>query len=435
MVRKVLYNMLLWLAVPFVALHYGAKMIGAGKYRKGLGQRFGILPSEVLAGMSGSPRIWVHAVSVGEVTAAAPVIASLKDQFPDACIVLSTGTETGQEMARRIVTAAAAFILYPLDISFVVRKAIDRIRPDLFLLLETELWPNFIRYCRLTGVKIVMANGRLSPRSFRRYALTRFFWKGILDAIEEVGVISETDAERFRFLGVPADRVHVFGNAKYDSLAAQASPSLHEEIGARLNIVPGDRVLVAGSTHEGEEEVVFGVYRQLLATHADCMLIIVPRHIERTQAVLALASQNGFVDTVTMTEINRGRKRDGERIIVVDVIGELFRVYSLASVVFCGGSLVPKGGQNVIEAAAWGKVVLYGPFMDDFWEERELLEGAGAGMTVRDADELLKAIRNALDDPASRDRRGARGRRLVAANMGAAGKHASLVGKVLTGKR
>ncbi len=427
-----LYNILLWLASPVVAFYYGGKMAFTGKYRKGFGQRFGILPPEILTGIKdGSPRIWVHAVSVGEVTAAAPVISSLRDTFPDACILLSTSTNTGQEMAHRIVTGATAFVYYPLDISFAVRKVVDQVRPDVLVLLETELWPNFIRYCRLRGVGIVLINGRLSPRSFRRYALTRFFWKGILDGIDAMGVISETDAERFRFLGVSPARLHVFGNAKYDSLAAKASPSLREEIAARLDIGPGDCVLVAGSTHEGEEEIIFRIYRELLTTYADCKLIIAPRHVERTQSVLALAAENGFTDTIMMTAINGGRKRRGEGVIVIDVIGELFRVYSLATVVFCGGSLVPKGGQNIIEAAAWGKVILYGPFMDDFREERDILEKAGAGTTVRDGRELLEAILNFLADPVSRDQRGGEGRRLVAANAGAAQRYASLVHKVL----
>lgn len=422
-----IYNILLWFAVPFVALYYGTKIMLTGKYRKGFGQRFGILSPEVLAGIKGSPRIWVHAVSVGEVTAAAPIIASLRGQLPDACIVLSTTTETGQGMARRIVTEANAFICYPLDISFVVRKAIDQVQPDIFVLVETELWPNFIRYCQSHGVKIVMTNGRLSPRSFRKYALTRFFWKGILDAVDEVGVISETDGQRFRSLGAPESRLHVLGNAKYDSLAAKASPSVQEEISLRLNIKPGERVFAAGSTHEGEDAIILGVYGELLKTWPDFKLIIVPRHIERAQAVLALAREAGFEDTIAMTEIARGKKRRDERIIVVDVIGELFKVYSLATVVFCGGSLVPKGGQNILEAAAWGKVVFYGPFMDDFREEKTMLEEAGIGMTVKNNDELLAGIVKMMADPKGLACRGERGRRIITANMGASGRYAELI--------
>lgn len=347
-----IYNVLLWIALPFVALYYGMKMLLTDKYKKGFRQRFGILPREVLADANGSPRIWVHAVSVGEVTAAAPIIASLRDKMPEAWIALSTTTETGREMASRLVTTANAFLYYPLDISCVVRRVVEQVRPDVFVLMETELWPNFLRYCRSRGVKIILANGRLSPRSFQRYALTRFFWKSILDAVDGMGVISETDAARFRFLGVPSDKVYVFHNAKYDSLAAMTSSAIQEEMRLYLNMEHGETVLVAGSTHEGEEEVILGVYHELLKTHPGCKLIVVPRHIERTPAVIALVRAAGFTDIITMTEIAQGRKRHTEQVIIVDVIGELFKVYSLATVVFCGGSLVPKGGQNILENAS-----------------------------------------------------------------------------------
>ncbi|MCG6537036.1 MAG: hypothetical protein L7F78_20600, partial [Syntrophales bacterium LBB04] len=312
-----IYNILLWVAALFLIPYYGCKMLFTGKYRKGFGQRFGLLPAGDLAAMKGSPRIWVHAVSVGEVTAAAPIIASLREQLPSACIMLSTTTETGQEMARRIVTAADAFIYYPLDLPFAVRRSMDRVRPDVFVLTETELWPNFIMHCRMGNVRVFMANGRLSPHSFRNYKLTRFFWKGILSVLDGVGTISAADAERFRLLGAPPDRLHVLGNAKYDSLAAKASSTLREEIGRRLNMRMEDRVLVAGSTHPGEEEIIFGVYAGLLKTHPDVKLIIVPRHIERSRVVLRLAREAGFEDVIAMTEMAGGRKRQGERVIIV----------------------------------------------------------------------------------------------------------------------
>ncbi|MDO8784745.1 MAG: glycosyltransferase N-terminal domain-containing protein, partial [Syntrophales bacterium] len=213
----ILYNVLLCTAALFAVPYYLAKMLLTGKYRKSLGQKFGFIPPDVISGMKGSPRIWVHAVSVGEVTAAAPVIVSLREIFPEACIVFSTSTETGQEMARRFISAATSYIYYPLDIPFVVRKVIGLVKPDLFVPTETELWPNFIRTCRGVGVRIVMVNGRISPRSFRGYAMTRFFWKSIMNAMEEIGVISGVDARRVETLGMSPSRVHILGNAKYDS--------------------------------------------------------------------------------------------------------------------------------------------------------------------------------------------------------------------------
>ena len=422
----ILYNFLLAMAGLFAVPYFFLRMILTGKYRKSLGPKFGFMSPEVFEGMKGAPRIWVHAVSVGEVTAAAPVVASLRAHYPEACIILSTGTETGQEMARRIVPGATAFIYYPLDIPQVIRKVIQRINPDIFVPTETELWPNFIRICRENAVKIVMVNGRISPRSFKRYAATRFFWKGILGAIDDIGVISEVDGERLEVIGMPRSRIHVLGNAKYDSLAAKASPELQKEMARRLNMAQGDRVFVAGSTHEGEEQIVLDVYESLLETYPDLKLVIIPRHIERGQAVLGMVRDRGFEDAITMNEIVSGKQRAAERVVVVDVIGELFAVYSLATFVFCGGSLVPRGGQNILEPAAWGKVMFYGPFMDDFRDEKDLLEKSGAGITVKTAEELLEGILKVLSDPEGLAR-GEAGRSVVVANMGAAERYSELI--------
>jgi len=414
-----IYNIFLFIGFIVIFPYYLAIMIFTGKYRKSLGQKFGFVPPETYERMKGQPRIWVHAVSVGEVTAAAPIIGSIREHFPEACIVLSTGTETGQEMARKTCTAATAFFYYPLDIPFVVRKVIRSVHADVFILVETELWPH--------GTKIIMVNGRISPRSFKRYRLTRFFWKGIVNAIEEIGVISNVDAERLKAMGAKPEKIHVLGNAKYDSLAAKTSPGFREEIASRLNMQAGERVLVAGSTHEGEDQIVFDAYRKLLDRYPDFKLIIIPRHPERGQDVLALARSSGFADCVAMSDVNKGRKRVNERIIVVDVIGELFKVYSLATVVFCGGSLVPKGGQNILEPAAWGKMVFYGPSMEDFREERELLEASGAGITVKNGKELSDCLLRYLGDPEELARRGSRGRDIVIANMGAARRYAAMI--------
>ncbi|MDI6775897.1 MAG: 3-deoxy-D-manno-octulosonic acid transferase [Syntrophales bacterium] len=426
-----LYNILLWIVTIFAVPYYLAKMTLTGKYRKSLGQKFGFISPDVISGMKGSPRIWVHAVSVGEVTAAAPVIVSLRDIFPEACIVLSTSTETGQEMARRFVPAATSYIYYPLDIPFVTKKVIGLVKPDLFVPTETELWPNFIRTCKERGVRIVVINGRISPRSFRGYAITRFFWKGILNAIEEIGVISEVDARRVKTLGMPPSRVHILGNAKYDSLAAKVSPNLQADIARRLKITPGEKVFVAGSTHEGEEKIILRVYQKLLKTYPDFKLIIIPRHVERSQEVFALVKKEGFEDSITMTEIIMGRKRFNERVIIIDVIGELFKVYSLATVVFCGGSLVPRGGQNILEPAAWGKVIFYGPSMEDFRDEKALLEQTGAGITIRSDRELLEGILELMGDTETFTRKGKKGKEMVAANVGAAERYAALIRKAL----
>jgi 3-deoxy-D-manno-octulosonic-acid transferase len=426
-----LYNIILFLAAIIGLPYYLLKMIFTGKYRQSLIPKLGGRQAQILAGLTAAPRVWVHAVSVGEVTAAAPIVASLKQKRPDVEIIFSTSTETGQEMAHRLVQGVAAFIYFPLDIPCVVHKVIRLARPDVFALVETELWPNFLKVCSLYNVQALMVNGRISPRSFHKYQLTNFFWKRILTNLCAAGMIAQIDAERLKSIGIDHAKIQILGNAKYDSLAAMASPELQEEIACLFKVQKNERFFVAGSTHQGEEEIIVDVYLELIKSYPDFKLVIVPRHIERTKDVLELLHKRNLQDVITVTEIKAGKGRQGERIIVVDVIGELFKVYSLATVVYCGGSLVPKGGQNILEAAAWGKVIFYGPSMEDFTEEKVLLESAGAGVEIKDTADLLHGIIHLLENPGELEQRGARGKAVVLANMGAAVRYADLISKYL----
>ncbi|MBA4397941.1 MAG: 3-deoxy-D-manno-octulosonic acid transferase [Syntrophus sp. (in: bacteria)] len=426
----VLYNILLTLAAALAVPYYGAIILFTGKYRHSIGPKFGFNRPDLFDSMQGTPRIWIHAVSVGEVTAAAPIMAALRADFPDACLVLSTGTETGQDMARGLIPEATAIIYYPLDLPHVVRKLIRLVLPDIFVLTETELWPNFLQACRDQGTSVVLVNGRISGRSFKKYYHTRFFWRQILGNIDQMGVISEIDAGRARAIGIVPEKIHVLGNAKYDGLAAKVSPGLREETASRLNLTAGERVLVAGSTHDGEETIVLEVFKKLLAVYSDFKLILVPRHIERAADVMNLVRQSGF-DSLALTQIDEGQARQNEKVLVVDRIGELSKVYSLATIVYCGGSLVPKGGQNILEPAAWGKVVFYGPFMDDFRDEKMLLEAAGAGIVVNDVQELADKMLALLRTPETLADKGKAAGQVVAANRGASRRYAALIKDVL----
>jgi 3-deoxy-D-manno-octulosonic-acid transferase len=425
----ILYNIILMVAALFVVPYFLLKIIFTGKYRQSFVQKLGGRQTKMLAHLQDGPRVWIHAVSVGEVTAAAPIVASLKMKRPEVEIIFSTSTETGQEMARKFIKGAAAFIYFPLDIQYIVRKMIKLVNPDVFVLVETELWPNFLQVCKMRHVKALMVNGRISPRSYNKYRLTRLFWKRILYNLNAAGMIAEIDAVRLQNIGMDSTKINVLGNAKYDALAALAAPALREEIGRRFNARQNERFFVAGSTHEGEEKIIIHVYQELLKHYPEFKLIMVPRHIERTNDVLGLLRQANIDDVVTLSDINKGRKRKDERVIVVDVIGELFKVYSLASVVYCGGSLVPRGGQNILEAAAWGKVIFYGPSMEDFSAEKALMEEAGCGVTIKNAEELLHGIIQALENPAEMKRRGERGKAVVLANIGAAARYADLISK------
>ena len=423
----ILYNVILYLGLVILAPFYAFKIAWTGKYRQSIGPKFGLIPSKTFEEMKGTPRIWVHAVSVGEVTAAAPIIRALRARIPQACIVLSTSTETGQEMARKIVSGTTSLIYFPLDLPFVVRKVLRETKPDVFTAVETEIWPNFIRIGKRMGAEILIVNGRLSPRSFRGYFRTRWFWRRVLGMIRTIGAISEIDAQRLQQIGVPASKIHILGNAKFDSLAARVNESLRTEIANKLNIPENARAFVAGSTHEGEEEAVLRAYAELLKSDPDFLLILIPRHIERGETISRMVVEAGFPDHIRMSEILDGKSRTAERVIIVDTIGELFKVYSLATFVFCGGSLVPRGGQNILEPAAWGKLVFSGPFMDDFQEEKALLEEAGSIDLVCDSEDLLGRMRYYLEHPEELAAKGEAGRRAIAAHQGASERYADMI--------
>lgn len=427
----ILYNIILFIAAIFIAPYFILKMIFAGKYRKSIIPKLGGRQKKILTSLKDGQRVWIHAVSVGEVTAAAPIVASLKMKKPGIRIIFSTSTETGQEMAHRFIKGADVIIYFPLDIPFVVRKMIKLANADIFVFVETELWPNFLRVCKERGMKTLMVNGRISPRSYKRYLKTAFFWKRILDNLDEAGMISMIDAERIKTIGLDSKKMKVLGNAKYDGLAAMVSPALQKDISLRFNVREGEKFFVAGSTHEGEEKIVIRVYQDILKRYPDFKLIIVPRHIERTNDVVSLLQLANFNDFIKLSDVNHGRLRTDERIIIVDVIGELFKVYSLATIVYCGGSLVPKGGQNILEAAAWGKVIFYGPSMDDFSQERTLLEDAGCGITIKSEEELSRGIINLLSRPEEIISRGDKGREVVLGNIGASARYADLISKYI----
>jgi len=427
----ILYNIILFAAAIIIAPYYLLKIIFTGKYRKSFIQKFGGRQTKILDGLKDGPRVWIHAVSVGEVTAAAPIVASLKKKNPEVEIIFSTSTETGQKMARKFIKEAAAFIYFPLDILPIVNKVIKMAKPDIFVLVETELWPNFLHACKMHRIKTLMVNGRISPRSYRRYRMTRFFWTKVLNNLDAAGMISGIDSERLESIGMDCTKIKVLGNAKYDGLAAMVSPVLQEEIARRFNARENERFFVAGSTHEGEEKIIIQVYKEIIKLYSDFKLIIVPRHIERTGDILDLLKQGKLNDFITLTDMNKGRQRKDERIIIVDVIGELFKVYSLAEFVYCGGSLVPKGGQNILEAAAWGKVIFYGPSMEDFSQERILLEEAGCGITIRNEDELLRGIMQLLACPEELTGRGERGKAVVLSNIGASAGYADMINKYI----
>jgi len=421
----IFYNLLLLIfcfaALPFFLF----KLIFSPRRRRVWAQKLGFLPREILASLNGKPRIWVHAVSVGEVSAIHPLLKELRAACPQGCLLLSTGTESGQKIAKERVTEAAAIFFFPFDLPFIVKRVIRRLRPELFILAETEIWPNFLRVVKEEGGRTMLANGRISDRSFPRYRKTRSFWTAVLDNLDVMSMIRVEDGERIIAMGANPVQVFVNGNCKFDQAALGVEPILEREMQTLLGVRQQDRILVAGSTHDGEEEAVLQAFLNLRRQYPDLILLLVPRHVDRIPKLEKLMARYGVEDFVRRSRLEAGGL-NGKRVVLWDTFGELFKVYSVATLVFCGGSLVPRRGQNILEPAAWGKVVLYGPSMEDFMDAHSLLQSVGAGVIVRNAEELAEQCLFFLNHPQELGKRGEAGREALLAHRGATRRNAGL---------
>ncbi|HVR70025.1 MAG TPA: 3-deoxy-D-manno-octulosonic acid transferase [Vicinamibacteria bacterium] len=410
-----IYSALLSLAFVLALPWYLWKDRGTGRYRASFRERFGRLPAGLPG--DGAPAVWVHAVSVGEVLAARPLLRGLRQRLRGHRIVLSTTTVTGQALARQGATDADAVFFAPFDWTGPVRAALAAVRPSLLVLVETELWPNLIHQARRAGVRVAVANGRISPRSFRRYRLVRGPLRRVLGDVDLFLMQAEAHAERIRALGAPPERVRVTGNLKYDALPA-GTPRAGGELARLLGAArPGQTLWVAGSTVPGEEEHVLRALRQVRERVPGLRLVIAPRHPERFADVLALAEKAGFT-AARRTALGAGPWSDGD-VLVLDTMGELPDVYPLAAVVFVGGSLERAGGHNVLEPAVAGMAVVVGPHMENFQEIAEEFRREGALVQVGSPAELPGAITLLLTDPERRRAIGERARALVARNRGA----------------
>ncbi len=405
----------------------------AARYSASLKQRMGEYPSALLQHISGAPRIWIHAVSVGEVQAAMAIIDTLITLLPESAIILSTTTFQGQEFAVHQAqnhpdNSRITCIFAPLDFVSCTQKALSIIRPDILVFIETEIWPNWLFQARQRGIRTVFVNGRISDRSIKSYLSVRSLFRDVLKGVDAFSMINAKDAQRIKELGAPQQKIEVNGNAKFDLSNYQIDELLKTEMGNRYNLSDMPPVIVAGSIRGAEPELLLDVYEQVIQSTPETVLIMAPRHLSRVGQLEALLKARGLAYDLRTSLSNSGKRRRAS-IVIVDTIGELRNIYSIASIVFCGGSLVPLGGQNIIEPAAWGKPVLYGPSMENFLDAKRLLERSGGGIPVKNSRDLTEKVIYLLSHPQEAQRIGRLAHESVMSNRGAAQKHAAVIAR------
>lgn len=427
----IIYSALLYLSSIFFFPYLAVRLALKGKSRAGLMQRLGFLGPGLAdgPGRPGRKAVWVHAVSVGETLAAVPIVKALSERHPDLIIFFSTVTETGNAVANENIGSLARIFFFPFDFPFSVHRVLRVLRPDVFVIVETELWPNALKAVYDSGAQALMVNGRISPRSFKGYGRVRFFMRRVLALISFFNMQTAQDAKRIVSLGASEDRVSVAGNVKFDQALGKGGPGQGFTRGM-LGIPEASVVMVAGSTHEGEEEEALAAYRRLLGSFPDSILIIAPRHPERFRQVEELIRKEGF-KCYPKSAFKVGKTLPVPGVMLLDTMGELAGVYAIGDINFVGGSWAAVGGHNVLEPAAFGKPVFFGPYMHNFQEISRILKECGAGIEVTNGMNLAGEAVRLLNDPPRMRALGLAAKEVLMRNRGALGKNVELIERYL----
>lgn len=380
-------------------------------------ERFGFVPP-----LAGKTVIWVHAVSVGEVQASLPLVKELFNHYPNHTVLLTTMTPTGSAQVQKSLGSQVAHCYLPYDLPNAINRFLQRIQPQLGIILETELWPNLLHQCQCQGIPVILANARLSERSARGYSHLGALSRNMLSSLAFIAAQGVADAERFTALGAFPERVYVIGNLKFELKL----PANLEAQGATLRHQWGEQrpIWIAASTHEGEEEHILTAFKQVQQSHSTTLLIVVPRHPERFSRVYHLCQRQGFI---TQRRSEARACDPATEIFIGDSMGELPLFFAASDVAFLGGSLVPVGGHNPLEPAALGRAVILGPHMFNFAEISERLLEAGAATQIQTSQELGQAVLRYLNEPDLRAKAGEAGRRVIAQNQGASEKLLQLI--------
>ncbi len=418
-----LYTWLLRLAFPYVLLHLLVRGLRNRDYWKRWGERLGFVQRLPKA----SRRIWIHAVSVGETRAAALLIPTLQDRYPDQPLLVTTMTPTGSAQVHSLFDSRVDHCYVPYDFPSAVRRFLDRTEPTMAIVMETELWPNLFHACHQRGIPILVSNVRMSEKSTRGYLRFPRLAAATLAQVSRFAVQGDADAERLRRLGARDEQIVVSGSIKFE-LAVPASLLESAEV-LRREWGSSRAVWIAASTHEGEDEPVLSAFEQLKELHPDLLLVLVPRHPERAANIARLARRRGL--SYVLRSQHEGEIDPSTDVLIGDTLGELLRFYAAADVAFVGGSLVPTGGHNLLEPAALGKPVVVGPHTFNFLDITRLAVRRGAATRIRGSDSLAPAVAELLDDPDLRYRMGEAGRHMVEESRGALAKNLELIDELL----
>ena len=433
-----LYSVVTAIGMVLLAPYFVLQGLRRGKYLSNFRERMGYLPEALARDVQPRTSIWVHAVSVGEVLASKPVVDGLKKRFPECHVFLSTTTATGQDLARERIRSADGIFYFPFDWPLPVRRAFEKIQPKLVVILETEIWPNFLREAWRAGVPVVFVNARISERSMRRFQrfqrLVGGFFRRVLRNASLFLAQSEQDAGRLREMGAPEEKIEVTGNLKYD-IDPPVQSAFGNWIGAQTASQERWPIFVAGSVVAGEEEAVLAAYDIVQRQWRRALLILAPRKPERFDVAVELASQSGW-RVVRRSTVDMSAPLDENcDVVILDSIGELAGLYAIGDAVFVGGSLVPSGGHNILEPAWFCKVPVFGPSMENFREIAARFSSSGAGIQVRSGEKLGSAWAELIADSPRREQMGRKAHALVEANRGATARSLERIVQILEAQR